>query len=397
VPDKIHFGPGLTSTYFVDSETGERRKSRRGDPALAACVSDALENIDYVMGLALIGDVPARLAPVYEYAEMVANTTKPAIPWAFSVDNVSDIYQIALAVAGGEAAFRDRPSFGLFATYQSPLQHTKEDLSNVLWAVERDIPIIYMGGGSTGSTAPITGAGSLIIYLAAVLSGLAIIQLKKRGAAVCFGGIIQATDMLTVRPAYGGPEMSLYSAAMADISRYLGVPFMGTAGASESKQVDLQAAIESTFQVLLSALSGTSLVHDVGFLDCADIGSLEMLIMTDEIIGMTRRLMRGIVVSDETLMLDLIDEVGPGGEFLSTDETAQQFRVEIWHPTLFDRHPWVNWEAAGSKTTADRIKARLHDILANHTVPPLPEGVEAEIQAILKNAEERERNKAAEG
>jgi trimethylamine---corrinoid protein Co-methyltransferase len=394
-PDQVHFGPGLTNPYFVDPQTGERRKSRRGDPGLTARVADALDHIDYVMGLALIGDVPARLAPVYEYAELVANTIKPVLPWAFSTENVSDIYQIALAVAGSEAAFRDRPTFALFATYQSPLQHTNEDLSNVLWAVERDIPIVYMGGGSTGSTAPITGAGSLIVYLAAVLSGLAIVQLKKRGAPFCCGGVPQATDMLTVRPAYGSPELSLFSAAMADISRYLGVPFMGTAGASEAKQLDLQAAVESTFQVVISALSGTSLVHDVGFLDCADIGSLEMLILTDEIVGMTQRLMRGIVISDETFMLDQIDEVGPGGEFLSTDETAHQFRTEIWHPTLFDRQPWVNWEAAGKKTPADRIKARLDDILANHTVPPMPEDVKAKIQAILAQAEEREQNRPA--
>jgi trimethylamine--corrinoid protein Co-methyltransferase len=396
MPDRIHFGPGPTCTYFIDPETGERRKSRRGDPGLTARVCDALPHIDYAMGLALIDDVPAKLAPVYEYAEMVANTTKPVIPWAYSAENVSDIYQIALAVAGGEEAFRDRPSFGLFATYQSPLQHTKEDLSNVLWAVEHDIPIIYMGGGSAGSTAPITGAGSLIIYLAAVLSGLVIVQLKKRGASVCFGGIPQSTDMVTARPAYGGPETSLYSAAMADVSRYLGIPFMGTAGASEAKQLDLQAAIETTFQVLLSALSGTSLVHDAGFLDCADLGSLEMLIMTNEIIGMTQRLMRGIVISDETFMLDLIDEVGPGGEYLSTLETAHQFRVELWHPTLFDRQPWVNWEANGRKTVVERIKARLRDILANHTAPPLPENVQSDIQAILDNAEARERSKAGE-
>jgi trimethylamine--corrinoid protein Co-methyltransferase len=313
------------------------------------------------------------------------------IPWAFSVENVADIYQIALAVAGGEKAFRDRPLFGLFATYQSPLQHTNEDLSNVLWAVERDIPIIYIGGGSTGSTAPITGAGSLIIYLAAVLSGLAIIQLKKRGTPVCFGGVPQATDMITARPAYGSPELSLFSAAMADISRYLGVPFMGTAGASEAKQLDLQAAIETTFQVMLSALSGTSLAHDAGFLDCADIGSLEMLIMTDEVVGMTKRLMRGIEITDEAFMLDLIDEVGPGGEFVSRKETARQCRTEIWNPTLLDRQSWVNWEASGSQTMQDRIKTRLREILSTHKPVPLPDGAAAEIDAILAAAEARGR------
>jgi trimethylamine--corrinoid protein Co-methyltransferase len=389
VPDRVYFGPGPTCTCFVDPETGERRKARRGDPGLAALVCDGLDNIDYCMGLALIDDVPHRLAPVYEFAEMIANTGKPVLPWAYSLENVSDIYEIALAVAGSEEAFRQRPFFALFATFQAPLQHTDDELANVLWAAEHDVPVVYLGGGTAGETAPITGAGLLVVYLAGALSGLAAIQLKKRGAAVCIGGVPQPMDLRTGRPAYGGPEMSLYSAAMADVSRYLGLPFMGTGGASEAKVLDLQAAIESTVQVLLSGLSGATLVHDVGFLDCADIGSLEMLVMCDEIIAMTRRIMRGVEVSDDTLMLDLIDRVGPAGEFMSTKETARQCRAEIWNPTLMDRDPWVNWEAAGAQTMIDRIEERMHEILATHKPPPLPEGAALKIQAILDAAQAR--------
>jgi trimethylamine--corrinoid protein Co-methyltransferase len=328
---------------------------------------------------------------VVEFAEMIANTSKPVLPWAYSSDNMTDIYQIALAVAGSEAAFRERPNFAIFSTYHSPLQHTNEDLVNVLWAAERDIPIVYLGGGAAGSTAPISGAGLFVIYLAGALSGLTIIQLKQRGAAVCIGGVPEPMNLRTGAPVYGAPEMSLYSAALSDISRYLGIPFMGTAGASESKVVDTQAAIESAVQVVLSGLSGATLVHDVGFLDCAEIGSLEMLVMTDEIIAMTRRIMRGVEVSDETLMLDLIDRVGPGGEFMSTKETAKLCRTEIWTPTLMDREKWVNWEAAGAATMQDRVRAKLHHILATHQPPPLPDGVAEKIEAILQAAEARER------
>lgn len=386
VPDRVYFGPGPTCTYFVDPETGQRRKVRRGDPGTVARVCDALENIDYVMGLGLIDDVPHQMAPVVEFAEMVANTVKPVLPWAFSVENVRLIYEIALAVAGDEEALRRRPFLAFFSTYQAPLVHTEEDLANVLWAVEHDLPVVYLGGGAAGSTAPITGAGLLVVYLAGALSGLTIIQLKRRGARVCIGGVPQPTDLRTGRPAYGGPEMSLYSAAMSDISRWLGIPFMGTAGASEAKVLDLQAAIESTVQVVLSGLSGATLVHDVGFLDCADIGSLEMLVMTDEIIGMVRRILRGVEVSDDTLMLDLIDRVGPGGEFLSTRETARRCRAEIWVPKLMDREPWVAWEAAGALTMQDRIRERLRHILATHQPPPLPERVAEQIDAILSRA-----------
>lgn len=390
VPDRVHFGPGPTCTNFVDPETGELRKSRRGDPGMAALVCDALDNIDFCMGLGLIDDVHPRLASVYEFAEMVANTGKPVLPWGYSVDNVSDIYQIALAVAGSAKALRERPLFALFTCSQPPLIHTDAELANVFWAIERGIPVIYLGGGCSGATAPVTGAGTLVVCLAATLSGLAIIQLKKRGSAVCIGSVPQAMDLRTGRPAYGGPEMSLYSAAMSDVARYLGLPFMSTAGASESKTLDLQAAIESTVQVILSALSGATLVHDVGFLACADIGSLEMLVMTDEIIAMARRIMRGIDVCDDTLMLDLIDQIGPAGEFMSAKQTARRCRAEVWVPALMNRDPWVTWSEAGAQTMSDRIRARLRRILETHRPPPLPQGAAEQIEAILEVADARE-------
>src|SRR5512136_2913396 len=106
VPDRVYFGPGPTCTNFIDPETGEVRKTRRGDPGLTALVCDQLKNIDYVMSLGLIDNVTSRLAPVYEFAEMLANTGKPVLPWGYTTENVADIYQIALAVAGSEQSLR---------------------------------------------------------------------------------------------------------------------------------------------------------------------------------------------------------------------------------------------------------------------------------------------------
>ena len=108
--DQTHFGPGLTNTYFVDPATRARRQTQRGDPALTARIADALPNIGYVMGLGLIGDVRPDLASVYEFAELLANTSKPIIAWAHKPENVAAMYRMAVAAAGSEAALRERPS-----------------------------------------------------------------------------------------------------------------------------------------------------------------------------------------------------------------------------------------------------------------------------------------------
>ena len=389
-PGSRLFGPGPTCTYFIDPQTGERRKTRRGDPAYTARVCQELENIGYVMSLGLIDDVTPTLAPVYEFAEMITHTLKPVLAWAFDLIHLKDIYRIALTLTGSEKRFRQDPIFGFFSTYQAPLIQTDKDLANCLWATTHGIPVIYLGGGIAGITGPVTGAGLLVIILSNALSGLAILQLNRPGAPVCIGGVPLPMDLRTARPAYGSPEMSLYSATCSEILRSLGVPFMGTAGASEAKLVDQQAAIESTMQVIYSSLSGAAMVHDIGFIDCADTGSLEMLVMNDEIIAMNKRVMRGLEVNDDTLMLDLIDEVGPGGEFASAVETARRCRQEIFNPKLMDRDPWPAWEQNGAASMLDRVRQRLEYILSNDQPLSVPKEIAEKIESILAEAEKRE-------
>jgi trimethylamine--corrinoid protein Co-methyltransferase len=383
-PGQVHFGPGVTTSYFLDPFTGERRRSRRQDVATSARVTDALENFDYLMGLALPDDVPPERAPVFEFAEMLSNSRKPLMGWGQSLENIQDIYRIAQAATGGEAELRQRPIFALFAVGLGPLVLPDAIIANAFWCAEHGIPVVYHGPGVAGVSAPVTGAGTLVVELAGSLAGLAAIQIKQPGARVCIGSVPTPMDPRTARPLYGSPELSLYSAALSELATYLGLPLMGTSGASEAKTVDLQAAIESTTQVLFSLLSRTTIPHDAGFLDCADIGSLEMLVMNNEIIGMARRLMRGVEVSDETLLLDLIDRVGPGGEFISQPETAKGFRKEIWMPRLMDRQPWSQWTNHSSRTMGERIRGRIREILETPSTHPLPSGASEKIAAILE-------------
>jgi len=391
-PDRVHFGPGPSCTYFIDPISGERRRAIRGDAGKTALVCDALPNIDYAMGLSLFDDVTAVLSPVYEFAEMLENTTKPLIAWANSNDTLQDIYKIALAVSGSEISLRRKPIFAFFTTYESPLRLAENPVANMIWAAEHDIPVICLGGPTVGLESPFSGASSLVMHLASVLSALAVVQLKKRGAPMVIGGVPSMMDLRTARPAYGSPEMSLHSAAAVDIARFLGIPFMGTAGATESKILDAQAGAESAIQVLMSALSGASLVHDVGFLDCADIGSLSYLVLTDELISMVSRIMRGIQVNGETIMLDLLEKIGSDGNFISEPRSAALCRNEAWVPSILDRNTYPAWEKKGSKSTADVVSEKLKKILENHHSSPLPDHAADKIHSILKSAEEREKS-----
>ena len=388
--DRVHFGPGPTCTYFIDPKTGERRKAKRGDAGMVAKVCDALPNIDYIMGLSLFDDVTPALSPVYEFAEELANTSKPIVAWANTPESFRDIYEMAVAVAGSEEALRERPIFAYFTTYESPLKLADASLANLMQAAERGIPVVCLGGPTVGLESPFTGASALVLYLASALAALTVVQLHAPGAAMAIGGLPSMMDLRTARPSYGSPEASLHTAACVDLARFLGLPFMGTAGASEAKRVDAQAGAEAALQVMLSALSGASLVHDIGFLDCADIGSLAYLVLVDEIIGMAARVMRGIQVNKETIMLDLIEKVGPGGTFINQAESASLCRREAWVPSVLDRNPYNIWTGKGSPGTEGLVAAKVNKILEKHRPAPLPEGAEDKFTEILRKAEKRE-------
>jgi trimethylamine--corrinoid protein Co-methyltransferase len=391
--DRVHFGPGPTCTYFIDPQTGERRKAKRGDAGMVARVCDVLPHIDYIMGLSWFDDVFPELTSVYEFAEELANTTKPIVAWANSPEAFRDIYQMAVAVAGGEDALREKPNFAYFTTYGSPLKLADAPLDNLMQAATCGIPAICLGGPTVGLESPFTGASALTLHLASALAALTIVQLHCPGAPMAIGGLPTMMDLRTARPAYGSPEASLYSAAAMDIARFLNLPFMGTAGASESKLVDAQAGIEAALGVMISTLSGAPMVHDVGFLDCADIGSLSYLVLVDEIIGMAARVMRGVRINADTIMLDLIEEVGPGGFFLNQSESVALSRKEAWIPSLLDRNPFSIWSSKGSLTTEKLASEKVNKILATHQPKPLPGGVSETLERILMNAENRERNK----
>jgi trimethylamine--corrinoid protein Co-methyltransferase len=216
-------------------------------------------------------------------------------------------------------------------------------------------------------------------------------QRTKAGAPLIMGGVLSTLDMRHSILTYGSPELHLMSAALTDVAHWLKIPMFSTAGCSDSKTLDEQAAVEAAMSILAAGLSGANLIHDVGFLESALLGSHEMIVLSDEIIAMAKRFLSGIRVDDETLAVDVVREVGPGGEFLLHQHTAKNFRKEFWFPKLISRERYDAWQAGGKKTMGDRVRARVDDILAKHRPPPLPKDVDAGIDKILSRADKAAR------
>lgn len=205
------------------------------------------------------------------------------------------------------------------------------------------------------------------------------------------GGVMSILDMTTTVLSYGAPELILLSAAMTNIAQYLGLPMFSTAGCSDAKTLDQQAAIESALSIAFAALSGANLIHDVGYLESGLNGSYDMLVMSNEIISAVKRILRGVPVDAEHLALEAIRRVGPGGHYLMDEHTMKHFRHEFWVPELLDRSNWDTWHSGGEKTLKARVHDKVLDLIEHYDPPPIPEKIERELEKIVSRADEAHR------
>ena len=380
---EVHYASQIDSLFFFDPFTRRRRPLVRSDTRLGAVVCDALPNIDMISPSAPYDDVPSELGYTIGHKEILLNSTKPLMHGMLDLVSLKDVAEMAALVRGGWDELARRPYYLHYAEPFSPLTHSVDGTAKLLYCVERGIPVIYTPMTMSGSSAPVTAAGNLVSLMAESLGGFVMAQLKRPGAPVVFGGVPTIMDMSNMISSYGAPEMHLWSAAMTEMAQYLHLPVMSTAGCTDSVTFDQQAAAESALSCLMAALSGANLVHDVGFMEAAASASLELIVATDEFIGMIRTIMGGIEISPETLALDVIDQVGPSNDYMGEDHTAQHFRKH-WQPSLMTRHSYDQWVAEGKLTMGDKANARVCQIIREHKPEPMPTELVAELDKMEK-------------
>jgi trimethylamine--corrinoid protein Co-methyltransferase len=277
----------------------------------------------------------------------------------------------------------ERPTLLLYSEPITPLQHSVEAVDKLLYCAEHRIPVTHSPAPMMGGTAPVTLAGAVALGNAEMLSGLVMHQLQNQGAPFLYGHGTHHLDMKEMVSVYGAaPEFQLARVMAAEMGHFYGLPVWGYAGHSDSKVVDGQAAADAQGSVLVALLAKTNLNHDVGYLESGLTGSPEMIVLTNEIISLNRKFVAGVRLDDEALALEVIHQVGPGGDFLSQDHTLDNW-PELWVPQLFNRQRLDAWEAAGAKDIAARLREVTVSLMDRHQVEPLPASVEAEIKAIL--------------
>jgi trimethylamine--corrinoid protein Co-methyltransferase len=384
---KSYYGTSTASPKTKDALSGEIHPTRVADIAIGAKVADALANIDWVMPMGSVQDVPATAADVYEFEAVVTNTTKPTVFIGYTPRGVELVYEMAAEVAGGIDNLRQRPFLIFYPEPISPLVFPADVIDRLFVCADLSLPQIQGPTIQFGATAPVTLAGAVAQGTAEALMCLVMAQLRKPGCPCSLGCNFGLFDMTAGLLSIAAPEMSLALAAQAEVAQSFGLPTWGLAGSTDAKVLDAQAGSESAFSILAQGLAGLNLIHDVGYMDNGMVCSTAQLILGNENIGMTKRFTRGIEVNTETLARELIETVGPGGHFLDLDHTYDHFKSELWMPGLMTRSAYDDWQNQGAKDMATRIQEKLSDIVKNHQAPSLPDKTLTALQAIRRKGE----------
>jgi len=346
-------------------------------------VVDALPELSFCMSMGIPSDLQTANAYRQQFALMLEHTSKPIVVVCDDQADCEAIVAMASAAAGGIEQLRLNPTLLLYSEPSTPLKHSQTATAKLLYMAEQALPIVHSPAPMMGGTAPVTLSGGLVLGNAEVLSSLVMHQLQHRGAPFVYGSGLHHMDMKTTISVYGAPEFQLARITVAEMGRYYHLPTWGYAGHSDSCAMDEQAAADAAFSVLVALLGGNNLVHDVGYLEAGLTSSPEMIVFTAEIISMMRRFVAGVSLDAESLALDVIHQVGPGGDFLTAKHTLRHFR-ELWQPSLFDRRRSEDWIAAGSPRLGARLREKTLDIIQGHRPQPLPDSIRDEIQHILE-------------
>lgn len=382
---KCYYGMGTDLITTYDLRAKKYRPTLLQDVVNAVRVADACAEIDFVASLGLAHDVPTNAMYVESVKADIENTTKPLFFTAGGSEDLAFIAEMAAAVAGGEAALREKPFIINYSEPTPPLTHSFGAVRKLFFCAEKGIPICYTPAMLLGGSGPVTIAGGLVQANAEALSGIVLHQLRAKGAPIISGFATPPLDMGASTVSYGAPEMRLCDAAMSDLYHYYGIPMWATTG-SDAHAFDAQAAIEHAFAIYSGALSGSNLIHDVGFIGQGLISHPAILLMCNEIISYAKRLLRGFDLTPETLGLDVIRGVGPGGNYMAEAHTVKFFRTEQWRPQFMNRDDPDTWEKKGSQTYEELVERKALALLETYEPEPLPAGVQQQVDAIALKA-----------
>ncbi len=382
--DNAYFDPGSAAIRFLESDGRTVRPSQAADLAAVSVVNDALPHVALQSTALVCYDVPKSVGDSYRLYLLLKNSPKPIITGAFSIPGVGHMHGLLAAVTGGAEALRERPVAVFDVCPSPPLKWTQISSQNIIDCARNWLPMETVSMPMPGAASPATIAGSILLHTVETLSGLTLAQCACRGAPVVYGGAPVHFDMRHGTTALSAVEATMIAAGYAQMGKFYGLPTHTYACLSDSKLVDAQAGLETAMSAIIAMLAGLNVISGPGILEFVSCLSLEKLVIDNEICGQALRLHRGLECSEETMAADLIDALGPGGNYLTAPHTAAWFRRELHFPTMIiDRRDRNRWQAEGGTDSFQRARLKVKEILDGHRPAPLGQDREQALDRVV--------------
>jgi trimethylamine--corrinoid protein Co-methyltransferase len=385
--DKIHFDPGSGGLTIIDSQTERPRSPKTDDYIKFTKLVETLPQIDAQSTAFVCSDVVPEIGDLYRLYLALNYMNKPIITGAFRKDTWWTMKEMLSLVAGGDDAFANKPTAVFDVCPSPPLLWSDFTCQNLIDCARFLIPAQLISMPLAGATAPVTLAGAVVQHAAESLSGVVIHQLARAGAPIVWGGSPAIFDMREGSTPMGAVETWMISSAYVQIGKALGLPTHAYMGMSDAKIIDTQCGLESMGSNFVAALSGANIISGCGMMDLESCLSYEKLVIDAEMIGMVKRFVKGIIVRDDPIALNIMQKSGHKGEFLTLAHTRKWFREEQYMPSeVIDRASFDGWKARGEKSTFERARDRVEKLIPTYQPNNLTDGQRKELREVTLHA-----------
>ncbi len=389
----VHFDPGSAAITVLDRETQEQRAPVTADFVKFVKLVEALPQLDAQSTAFICTDVPEEIGDLYRLYLALNYMRKPIVTGAFRKDTWWTMKDMLVAVAGGEEELAARPIAIFDVCPSPPLLWSDLTCQNMIDCARYSIPSQLVSMPLAGATAPVTIAGAVVQHTAECLSGVTISQLAHEGAPIVWGGSPAAFDMREGTTPMGAVGTWMIDCSYAEIGKALGMPTHAYLGMSDAKVVDAQCGLESAGGTFMAALAGINMVSGAGMMDFESCQSYEKLVIDAEIIGLAKRLIEGVQARETPIALTLMRQLGHRADYLAQMHTLKWFSEEQYIPSsVIDRGSLDGWKKKGAKTTWERAKDRVDELLAGYEASPesfISDDVRRELRDItLKTAQQ---------
>jgi len=380
---RVHMGTGGTALTILDLESGEARPTVLNDLYQIGRLVDRLDNIHFFMRPCVPHDIPPEAYDINSYYTCLRATSKHFMTGVNTPAGVENVIDMVAMIAGGRDKLIERPFISFVScNIISPLKLCTDSTLIMQAAIRNRIPVALSSAPMSGSTAPMTMAGLLAQLHAEELAGITICQLTNPGAPLLYGGIAGLANMASMGYLGGAVECGMMNAAIHQMAHHVGVPNYNSAALTDSKVPDIQAGWEKGLTSLLTAMGGSNYVHHAaGMLESMAGVAYEQYIIDDEIIGSCMQALKGITVDAEHLALEVIDQIGPGGNFMTAEHTMKHLRTEYYQSNgVTDRKDREQWQKNGAQDARERARQMARKILDEPEKSYIPEDVDRMIR-----------------